>query len=329
MRNSPRKLAILSTPMAILAATLTGCGGGGLGLTGGSVPIGGRSVSGTAVLPGSVVAANAAVTATVMPSGTSIGSTRTDGSGVFTLHNVPANADVDVVIKPSGGGQLEIVIPRATLGAGGGPLNIGEVDANSSLVAAALRLEQAPAPEDSDSIVGNQQSILDDQVKNGNFSQQQQNEFVNNPGSLNAQALTLMVPAANASLQALQQNPSQNTASAALNSLLGYLRAAHARDFHMNQGLRQSLLNTATAGTVYTPAQVAAAFQSAGVLGVTPAQVSAASTRERTELTALSTAGGNISALEAMVIAADVSSNGGLQCNQNAITNFLQTLLSD
>jgi hypothetical protein len=264
-----------------------------------------------------------------MPTGSSIGNTHTDNSGVFTLHNVPANADVDIIIRPAGGGQLEIVIPRATLGAGGGPLDIGDVDANSSLVAAALRLEQAPAPEDSDSIVGNQQSILDDQVKNGNFSQQQQNEFINNPGSLNAQALTLMVPAANASLLALQQHPGQSTASAALNSLLGYLRAAHARDFHMNQGLRQTLLNAAASGTVYTPTQVSAAFQSAGIQGVTPAQVTAASTRERTELTGLSTAGGNISALEAMVIAADVNSNGGFQCNQNAITNFLQALLSD
>jgi hypothetical protein len=329
MHRTPPKFALLGVPAVLAGVLIGGCGGGSMSLTGGSVPIGGRAITGTAVLPGSIAAANATVTAKALPAGTSISKTRTDGSGGFTLSNIPGNTDIDIVVATGNGGQLEIIVPRSALSGGMGPLNIGNVDANSSLVAAALRLEQAPAPEDSDSIVGNQQPILDHQVQNGNFSQQQLNQLIYDPDSMNAQALALMAPAANASISTLQATPSQINAGAALNSLLGYLRAAHTREFHMSADVRQSLLNSAAAGTVFTPDQVAAALASAGIGGKSSAQVSAASTRERSELTAFAAYGSGISALEALVLAADVNTNGGFQCNQNQINNFLQALIGN
>ena len=326
MRKHPPTRFLLAAPALLTCGLLNACGGG-MALTGGSIPTGGRSISGTAILPGSTVAANASVKATMLPNGSQVAVARTDSSGKFVLPNIPGNSDIDILITPASGGRLEIILSKAVLSGGSGPLNIGSVDANSSLVAAALRLEQAPAPEDSDFIVGNQQPLLDHQVQNGNFSQQQLNQLINDPDSMNAQALALMAPAANASISTLQATPSQINASAALYSLLGYLRAAHTRDFHMSNSIRQSLLNSAAANAVFTPDAVAAALSSAGIGGKTALQVSAASTRERSELTAFSAYGNGISALEALVIAADVNSNGGFQCNQNQINNFLQALL--
>src|SRR5579871_1662789 len=282
---------------------LAGCGGVGNSLSGGSVPIGGRTVTGTALLPDSTPAANAIVTIRSLPSGNLVQATTTDSSGRFTLKGVPTNSDMDVIIMQPPSNTLEAIVSLSELTSNPNqPLNIGDINALSTVVAAAIKLEQAPAPEDADSIVFNQVSLLDFQVHDADYSIDTQKQLISDPNSLNAQALALMVPTANSELTAFVTTPNSSTADTALNGLLAYMRCTHARGIHLSKSLRDSLINAQLMGTLYSPDRIASALQAAGVRQVTATEVSAASQRERSQLTALNNLGGGITAFEALVI---------------------------
>lgn len=310
------------------AWALAGCGGGSLGLTGGSVPVGGRAVTGAALLPDGTAAVSATVTARSVPSGSVIQTTTTDAAGRFTLTGIPTSGDLSVVVSQPPNKTLEAVVPRDTLMTNPGqPLDIGAVTALTTVVAAAIHLEHGPAPEDSPGIVANQRQHLEMQVHDAHYSIEQQNQFIGDPNSLNAQALTLIVPTANTELAAYATQPNADTASSALNGLLGYVRAAHKRGLHLTDASRTALINAQLAGKVYTPEAIAAALRTAGVTSATSVQVTSASEREHTELTALTALGAEISPFEALVIAADVDTHGGFQLDQRMFDTFLTELL--
>jgi len=314
----------------VAAVALSGCGGGGgLGLSGGSIPVGGRVVTGTALLPDGTAVANAQVAVRTIPSGTTIASTTTDASGRFTVQNVPTSGDLSIVVTQPPTNTLESIVPRSSLAMNPDqPLDIGSVTALTTLVAACIHLEHGPAPEDEPSIVMNQKGHLTMQAHDAGYSVEMQKQFIADPSSLNAQALTLIVPAANDELAAFSASPSADTASTALDGILGYVRAAHRRAIHLNESTRSALVSAMLAGKTYTPQAVAAALQSAGVQHVSGVQVTAASVRERTELPALGGASGDLSAFEALVIAADVNTNGGFQLDQHGVDAFLSRLLN-
>lgn len=323
-------LALLSLLGLLLLGIQAGCGGGaGLALSGGSVPIGGRSVSGTVLLPNETPVVNAPVTLLTLPSGQVIQTTTTNSSGQFTAKGVPTTNDVEIVVNQPPSNMLSTVISQSTLAANPGqPLNVGDINAYTTVVAEAIQLEQAPAPEDTSSIVFNQQGDLSNEVYGQNYSVQTLQQLISNPNSLMAQALTLMVPSADTELTTYVTNPNQNTAATALNGLLGYLRAVHGCQFHLIGSLRFSLISAQLTNTVYTPDAIAAALNAAGVPGVTSAQVLAASQRERTNITALSTLGNGITPFEALVIGADIQSNGGFHLSGGALNRYLMTLLN-
>ena len=307
---------------------LAGCGGGGLGLTGGSVPIGGRAVTGTAVLPDGTAVASAAVAVHALPSGSVIQTSTTDTSGRFTFTGIPTGRDISVVITQPPSNTLEAVVPHATLAANPGtPLDIGAVTALTTVVAAAIHLEHGPAPEDSEGIVANQQMHLMMQVHASHYSIDMQKQFIGDPNSLNAQALTLIVPTANIELAAFAAQPNAETASSALNGLLGYVRAAHKRGIHLSGANRIASIDAQLAGKVYSPDVIAAALRAANVQNATSVQVTSASLREHTELTALANLGAGITPFEALVIAADADTHGGFQLDQRAFDTFLMELL--
>jgi hypothetical protein len=164
-------------------------------------------------------------------------------------------------------------------------------------------------------------------VNDQHYSPEVQSQLISDRNSMNAQALTLMVPTANAELAAMNQSPGMSTASVALNGLLGYVRAAHSREFRLDMDLRQSLINAQVAGTRYSADSIASALQQAGVPNVTAVQVLAAAVREEKELTSIATPGAGMSPFEAFVIAADVNSIGGFQCDQHTLNDFLNNLL--
>lgn len=310
--------------------SLAGCGGGGtLGLTGGSVPLGGRVVTGVAVLPDNTAVANAQVSVRSLPSGAIIRTSSTDSMGRFSVPGIPASGDISVVVSQPPKNTLEAIVPRSSLNANSDqPVDIGSVTALTTVVSAALHLEHGPAPEDAQSIVMNQQGQLTMQVHDARYSVDMQKQFIDDPSSAMAQALTLIVPTANSELTALAATPNSDTASAALNGLLGYVRAAHKRPIHLSDQTRAALTNAELAGKIYTPEAIAASLQSAGVQRVTGVDVSAASQHEHTELSALGSSGNGITAFEALVIASDVSTHGGFQLDQGSLNKFLASLLS-
>lgn len=315
--------------LLLFTVLFPGCGGVATTLSGGSVPIGGRAITGTALLPTATPAANAQVAVVALPSYTTLRTGTTDTTGRFNISNVPTNQDILFLVTQTSGTQLQVVVPRYALAANPDqPLDIGNITAITTLVAAAIRLEQSRGPEDAEGIPGSQHAHLDDLAHNQNYSIETQQQMIGDPNSLNAQALTLLVPTANTELQALSTTPTTNTASTALDGLLAYMRCAHSQDLHFSTTLRTTLINAQLANKQYTPDAIAAALQFAGVSRPTAAQVSAASQRERTELTALNAFGSGITAFEALVIAGDVRTNGGFQLSSNALTNFLNRLLN-
>ena len=311
---------------------LAGCGGGGVasGLSGGSVPLGGRAVTGTVLLPDATPVANTTVTLRSLTSGQVVQTTSTDNSGRFVATGVPVDSDLDVVVMQPPSNSLEAIIPQSNLASNPGqPLDIGEVNALSTVVAAALKLEQNQAPEDFHSIVSNQHGHLTQEVHGAGYSLETQRQLISDPGSLKAQALTLMVPSANTELTAFVATPNTDTASTALNGLLGYVRAAHEHECHLSGSLRTSLINAQLAGKQYTADMVASALQKPGGPHATATEVSAASQRERSELTALGSLGSGITPFEALVIAADVNTHGGFQLDQRSLEDFLTKLLNN
>lgn len=317
---------------------LTGCGGNiASTLSGGSVPIGGRVVSGTAVLPNTTPAANATVMVRTLASNTLLQTTTTDAQGHFSIDHVPTNQDILFVVLQPSGNQLQTVVLRTDLAANPTqPLNIGNITAITTVVAAAIKLEQERGPEDNDTIPGTQTPHLSHQAMGQNYSLETQNQMITDPNSLQAQALTLLVPTANTELETFVATPNTDTASTALNGLLSYVRCAHSHPLHLSSTLRNSIITAQLAGTQYSPDAIATALQAAGVSHVTATQVSAASQRERTSLTSLSSLSSpsspsspssGITAFEALVIAADVNVNGGFQLDPNSLNVFLTHLL--
>jgi hypothetical protein len=309
---------------------LVGCGGGvGNTLTGGSVPIGGRAITAVAVLPDGSPIANATVTIRALASGAVLQTTATDALGRFTTSAVSAETDLDVVITQPPTNSLELVIPRANLaGHPGQPFDAGQVTALSTLVAAALRLEQAASPEDADRIVANQAPSLTTRVHGQGFSESDQQRFISDPNHLRDQARTVLGPTANDELAAFLASPTTDTATAALNGVLGNIRAGHDQSAHLNDNLRTALINAALSGKQYTADAVAAALQSASGHPVTTAQVTAASQKQRADLPALATAGAGISPFEALAIGGDSDPHGGFHLDQNGLSSYLTYLLN-
>ena len=320
------------TPLFLAAAvSLSGCSGGGgaLGLSGGSVPLGGRVVTGVAVLPDGTPAANAKVALKSLPAGIVVETSTTDSSGRFSLPSVPTDNDVSIVVTQPPTTNMEAVVPQSDLAANPGqPLDVGNVTALTTVVAAAIHLEHGPAPEDAGSIVMNQKGHLTQEVHDAGYSVQTQMQLIGDPNSLTAQALTLIVPTANTELAAYAAAPGPDTAASALNGILGYVRAAHKRALHLSKSTQKALINAQLAGTVYSAATVATALKAGGVQNATDIEVTAASEREHSQLTALGDPTNGISAFEALIIAADVNTNGGFELNQNNLNRFLKALLN-
>ncbi|HLJ55938.1 MAG TPA: carboxypeptidase-like regulatory domain-containing protein [Chthonomonadaceae bacterium] len=329
MAAAPTNRAVWLCLAATAVLLLGGCGGAGQNLTGGSVPVGGRAITGSAVLPDGSRVVGARVTVRSLPSGAVLHTATTDSSGHFTCSRIPTDADISIVVAAPPTSTMEAVVPQAELAANPvQPLDVGAVTALTTVVAAAIHLERRPAPEDTGGIVANQKPRLDIEAQDAHYSLAMQDQFIRDANSLNAEALTLIVPTANTELAGFAAQPSNDTAAAALNGLLGYLRAAHMRDLHIDSDSRSALIARQLAGTVYSPEVIVGALRTAKVANVTSVQISSASQRERTELTAFSGLGTGITPFEALVIAADLRTNGGLELDQRSLNDFLAQLLS-
>lgn len=326
-RGDSLRTVCMLLALALLAA-LSGCGGGGgLSLTAGSVPLGGRVVTGLVLLPSGAPAAGTDVQLKTFPEGKVIGSSITDADGRFALVGVNVITDLNVVITGRSFLNIETLIARSEISDTGG-LDFGSVDARSTLVAAALRLEHARAPEDAALVIASQKIALAQQAAARTLSELTLEQVITDQSSRNAEALTLITPTANDQLKQFAADPSRANAERALFAVLGYLRAVHARDVHLTAAARTALLDAQTAGVVYNGAAVASALQAAGVRSPTATQVEASSVRARFDLDGLGAYGPSITPLEALVIAADIKTSGGFELSRTSLPIFLAKLPS-
>lgn len=308
---------------------LAGCGGA-TSLTGGSVPTGGREITATVLLPNGTPAANATVTVRTLSTGAVLQTATTNATGQFTTPAVPVTADLDVIVTQPPTNTLELVIPHANItGQTNQPFNAGQITALSTLVAAAIKLEQQAAPEDADRIPEDQGPSLTAHVHGQSFSESDQQRFISDPESLHNQALTVLGPTANDELTAFAANPTTDTATAALNGLLGNVRVGHGEGgAHLSSSLQTALISAALSHKQYTAGAVATALQSASEHPVNASQVTDASQKERSDLPALATFGTGISPFEALAIGGDSDPHGGFHLDQNGLNTYLTYLLS-
>ena len=308
---------------------LTGCGGA-TSLTGGSVPIGGREITATVLLPNGSPAANATVTVSTLATGAVLQTTTTNATGQFTTPALPVTADLDVVVTQPPTNTLELVIPHSNInGQPNQPFNAGQITALSTLVAAAIKLEQQAAPEDADRIPGDQGPSLNAHVHGQNFSESDQQQFISDPNSLYNHALTVLQPTANDELTAFAATPTTDTATAALNGLLGNVRVGHGEQgAHLSSSLQTALISAALSHKQYTADAVATALQSTSGHPVSASQVTEASQKERSDLPALATFGTGISPFEALAIGGDSDPHGGFHLDQNGLNSYLTYLLN-
>jgi hypothetical protein len=314
---------------SVLLLWLAGCGGGGgLGLSGGSVPLGGRAIAGVALLPDSSPAANAAVSIRTLATGATVQTAITDAAGRFAASGVPATADLNVVVQQPTV-TLQAVVPQGDLAANPGqPLDIGQVTAISTVVSEAIQLQEAGAPEDAGSVVADQAPLLTLQAQETGYSTATQDQLISSPAALSASAAALLLPTANRSLARLAAKPNPRTAGTALTSLLGYLRSARPGKVQLTSANRSALIGAQLASRQFTPDAVAAALNAAGAAQAGPDSVSAASVAARSRLPALADLGPGISAYEALAIAADAAANGGFQLDRPALDAFVTQLMS-
>jgi hypothetical protein len=307
---------------------LTGCGGG-LGLTGGSVPIGGRAITGVALLPNAAPLANAPVTVRTLSTGAVVRSASTDGTGRFTVSGVPTDADVSLTVHQAAT-TLAAVVPQPDLAANGSqPLDIGQVTAVSTVVSQAVQIEQAAGPEDAATGVADQAALLTMQAAAANYSVATQDQIITDPNSLAANALALLLPAANSGLTQLSAKPTARNAGAALTSLLAYLRSQRSGGVHLGSVHRAGLIAAQLMVNQYSAETVAAHLNAAGVAQATEQSVTDASQAERARLTALESFGPGITGFEALAIAADSTANGGFQLDRPTLDTFLTHLLGE
>ena len=308
---------------------LAGCGTATT-LTGRSVPIGGsRAITAIALLPNGTPVVNAVVTVRSLSSGAVLQTTATDASGRFTTGAVAVDADLDVVVMQPPTNNLELVIPRVGItGQPDQPFDAGQITALSTLVAAAIKLEQAASPEDANRIAANQAPSLTARVHGEGFSEDDQQRFISDPVHLRDQVLTLLGPTANDELLAFAANPTTDTATAALNGLLGNVRAGHGEGAHLPDDLRTALIAAELNRKVYTADAVAAALQASSGQSFTAAQVMQASQKERGDLPALAAYGANISVFEALAIGGDSDPHGGFHRDRNGLSDYLNYLLN-
>lgn len=321
------RFVCLSCLLAIPA--LTGCGsGGGLNLTGGSVPIGGRAATGIALSPDSSPVANAVVAVQTLQTGVTLQTTQTDDNGRFSLSSLPVDKDILVVVNQPPTKRLAIVVSRVRLATNPNQsLDIGSVTALTTLEAEAIGLEQAHASDESENIVSDQSDNLRIEIEAVGYSQDTQSQFINDRTMLSIRAMSLIVPALNSELDAYVLSPNSATGATALRGLLGYLRVGNEQEIHPSFATQSELIAAQISNKTFSINVIVSALKTANVVEVTPDLVQKASQQERANLSGLKRLGNNISVFEAIAIAGDIRSRGGFGLEQEDLNVYLNTLL--
>jgi hypothetical protein len=310
----------------VAAMLLTGCGGGGGGLsvTGGSIPTG--TITGHLALPSGQPLTSAIVTVTALPStqvSDAVSTVSLDGS--FSVTNLPTGKNIGLRFTQSGV-TLKVVVPSSQVH-GNGAANIGQVTALTTVVAQAIEKETKNADLVSvDLIVSGQLEHLLNEVKAQGSSQSQQELEISDSNELEKSATSAIGSAVNTELVALSATPQHHIADVALDGLVGQISSIGGTDVNIPAQQRVSLISAQLKPTTYTPAVIASALVAAGAPSATVAGVADADTAQRSQLPAWNSINPKITPYEAFAIAANPIGASGFALTPTQVSQFLKNL---
>lgn len=309
--------------LAIALVATAGCGGAGLGLSGGSIPTG--TVTGKLALPSGQAPSNPTTTATEVDTGQSL-TVRAEltPSGTFTITGVPVSTDVELTFI-SGSNTLKTVIP-ATEVTSTTPVDIGSVDDATTVAAVAIETEIAAGIDDAATIVSTQFSICAINQGNSGETVNQQNDDIDDPTARKNSANRLIAASFNFEIGNVFAGPSPQNENVAIDGVLSYALETGGTAGRLSTTERQGLVNAEEKLTNYSSTQVAAALMAAGV-ATNAAAVVTADLAQRKSISGFTGFGG-ISPLEAVAIAACPSSAGGFNLTSTQLSAFVDSLTS-
>lgn len=311
--------------MAAVAVMLTGCGGGGgLGVTGGSIPTG--TITGNVVLPSGQPMTSPTVTASVLPSTpvTSVTST-VNPDGTFVVSKVPAAKNIELSFTQSGA-TLKAIVPSAQVQSNK-TVAIGSVTALTTVVAHSIEKEtKGKDAATVDLIVAGQADELLKQVKAQNPSQSQQQKDIIDNSELDKSSNKVISGTANSELLDLAATPMHHQADIALDGLVGQIAATGGAALTIAPAQRSSLIQEQLKSTTYTTAEIATALKAAGASSANPPGVAAADAAQRSLLPAWNSIDANITPYEALAIAASPSGASGYALTPAQVAQFLTNL---
>ena len=203
--------------LIVFPALLAGCGGGGgLAVSGGSIPTG--TITGLLSLPSGQPLTSASASVHILGSvQTSPVNVTVNASGNFVATGVPIGKDIALVFR-HGTTTLKSVLSSSQLQTKQ-PVNIGTVNALTTVVASCIELETDTNPSATGMLVASQTDDLTVEVEGESQTQGEEDLEITDPSELAKSANTAIVNVANTELAALASSSSQNAADSALDRI--------------------------------------------------------------------------------------------------------------
>jgi hypothetical protein len=205
-------------------------------------------------------------------------------------------------------------------------VDIGTVDAQTTVVAQSLEQEAAQNPDQTAQFVADQLAPLTARYGGEGQNEGDQTMEVDDSGQRSAAAKTLIMDTANTELQALAATPTAPSAAAALHGVIAQLGEMRGSPVHLSGSQQSALVTAQLAGTTYSPATLAADLTAAGA-SATASGVSAADGAQRAHLSGWAALGAGIGPFEALAVATAPTASGGYALGPGPTGQFLTSLL--
>ena len=323
MLNKSSRLSLVCCALVLLS----GCGGGGsgLGLSGGSIPTGG-TITGKIALPSGGTLTSSTTTATSLATSKAIAvNTTINPGGHFTITNVPLSTDIALTFVNSPI-TLKVVIPATQVTSAATPVDIGSVNASTTVTAEAIETEIAAGVDDPATIVSTQLAICSTNQDGSGEDETEQDDDIHNPTARHQSVNRLITKTADSDMNQVAGHPTPANATSALVGVLSYTHAQGGEVAPLTPAQRKSLTTAQTTGAGYTQAQIVSALNTAGGTADVAA-VTQADKKQRQTVPAFGKFA-NISAMEAVALAGCPSTAGGFALTSAQLSAFVDALTS-
>ncbi len=294
--------------LLLLLFALTGCGADApLSITGGSIPIG-RAVpiTGQAILPGNQPAADATVQITLANSSTNLLSAPvvTNSHGQFQTPPVSFDPSLIVIIQTTdtNGYRMLAPMPVSPTVADGQPLNVGIVDAQSSLVARAVQLEQTSGISSSITSPDLESRLLNT-ANSETENETEENDDIHNSSHLDTHAAQLITDTANGAVGDMAQQQQLANLEVDMQCIIAYGHVNHGWSVSVSDATVNRLAKAQLNRTLITAAALVSAMARAGIMGVHQSGIMSGSVAIRRELVKMGAlSGSGLSPAEVLAI---------------------------